>query len=176
MDQTGFLGTGASLTADLTLIAYLLLLVPGMVIGFFFARRKWFEPHHKLTMTTLTLINWGLIAFVMIVSYSRTVAPQLPAGLSQLDLLLPTIHLITGLSAQCLASYLVIRMWFENSLPDALKVSNIKRYMRLTLALWLITVVLGVTTYVVWYVAAPDAGITPAEVQAPVETPEVNSP
>ena len=42
--QPGLLGTGASLLADLTLLAYLLLIVPGMLAGFVFARRKHFEP------------------------------------------------------------------------------------------------------------------------------------
>lgn len=174
MDQNGFLGTSASLTSDLTLLAYIFLLVPGMLIGFFFARRKWFEPHHKLTMTTITLLNWLLIAFVMIVSYSRSVAPQMPQGLSFPENLLPTIHLITGLTAQIIATYLVIRMWFENSLPESLKVSNIKRYMRLTLALWMITAALGITTYFVWY-STPVDPVTPA-VETPVVTPEASEP
>lgn len=153
--QPGFLGTEASLLADLTLIAYVLLLAPAMLVGFFFARRQWFEPHHKMTMTTITLVNWVLIIALMIGSYAAGVLPRLGENVSNPRYLLPTLHLITGTLAQLTATYLVIRMWFENQLPDWFKVQNIKRPMRFTLATWLVTVLLGVSIYVTWYVGQP---------------------
>ena len=61
----GLLDTGAPLMADLTVLAYVLLLVPGMVVGFVFARQKRFVPYHQVTMTAILLLNWGLIAFIM---------------------------------------------------------------------------------------------------------------
>ncbi|MDX2161638.1 MAG: hypothetical protein SF162_09960 [bacterium] len=174
--QPGILNTGASLMADLTLLAYILLIVPGMLVGFVFARRKMFEPYHKLTMTTITLINWVLIALVMAVSYAQYVAPQVPAGLNRAFYLLPTLHLVTGAAAQLLGTYLVIRMWFEKQLPAALKVVNIKRYMRLTLALWLITALLGGMLYAAWYLmpdSAQGQAVPPAATEeAPVSTDE----
>jgi uncharacterized membrane protein YozB (DUF420 family) len=165
LDQPGFLGTGASLASDLSLLAYIVLIVPAMLVGFFFARRKMFEPHHKLTMTTITLVNWVIIFFLMAVRYSQAVqfAPGDPT------LIIPTIHLAFGATAQLLATYLVIRMWFEKQLPAWLKVRRIKRYMRTTLALWLITAALGIGTYVSWYVVSAGAGGT----GEPVATPEV---
>lgn len=171
--QPGFLGTGASLMADFTLLAYIFLLVPGMIVGFVFARRKMFEPYHKLTMTTIMLVNWALILFLMVVSYSRAVAPEVPQGLNQAFYLLPTIHLITGGIAQIVATYLVIRMWFENVLPDWFKVKNIKRPMRFTLAMWLITAALGIGIYFTWYAADP---ATAQDAPPPVATAEINSP
>jgi uncharacterized membrane protein YozB (DUF420 family) len=153
--QPGFLGTNASMLADLTLLAYVLLLAPAMLVGFYFARRKWFEPYHKMTMTTITLVNWVLIFALMIGSYSAGVLPRLGENVSNPRYLLPTLHLITGALAQFTATYLVIRMWFENQLPDWFKVENIKRPMRFTLAAWLVTVLLGVGIYVTWYVGQP---------------------
>jgi uncharacterized membrane protein YozB (DUF420 family) len=180
LDQPGILGTGASLASDLSLLAYVLLIVPVMLIGFFFARRKMFEPHHKMVMTTITLVNWFIIFFLMAVRYSQA-ARSAPADAS---LILPTIHLAFGGTAQLLATYLVIRMWFEKQLPAWFKVRRIKRYMRTTLALWLITAALGMATYFAWYVAgASDGSAEPVATQevtpelsgedSPLETPAV---
>jgi uncharacterized membrane protein YozB (DUF420 family) len=169
-NQTGFLGTGAPLLSDLNLLAYILILVPLMLVGFYFARRKMFEPYHKFTMTTITLVNWGLILFIMAVRYGSTVAQEMPGGITKIADLLPTIHLITGGLAQIVATYLVIRMWFEDVLPEWMKVKRIKRYMRFTLAMWITTAVLGIVTYFIWYVIpeSPLTGVNP-----PAATPEV---
>ncbi len=148
---TGFLGTGASFAADVALLAYIFLIVPGMIAGFIFARRQKFVPHHKLTMTAITLFNWVIILYLMAVSYSRSVAPNIPQGLNQPFFLSPTIHLLFGLTAQILGTILVLRMWLENVLPPRLRFEPIKPWMRLTLGLWLTTAALGVLTYLIWY-------------------------
>lgn len=172
--EPGFLNTSASLLADLTLLAYVLLLVPAMLVGFIFAWRKKFVPHHKFAMTGITIFNWLLIIFIMAVSYSDSVAPSVPEQLREDFILFPTLHLITGGTAQLIATYLVIRMWFEKSLPDWFKVKNIKLFMRTTLTLWLVTAVLGVIIYFTWYSAdTAEAGDTPEPIateEAPAET------
>jgi hypothetical protein len=73
--------------------------------------------------------------------------------------------------AQWLGTYLVIRMWFEKQLPSWFKVRRIKRLMRTTLVLWLITAALGITIYVTWYVTGSAAG----DGGEPVATPEVTA-
>jgi uncharacterized membrane protein YozB (DUF420 family) len=178
----GLFNPNATPLADLTLVAYVLLLLPAMLLGFYFARRRKFSPNHKLTMTFVTLMNWLIILFVMAVSYGANVRPALPEGLAQPVYLIPTIHLGVGLLAQVLATYLLFRMWFEDELPGWLKVRRIKPFMRLTLVLWFTTVVLGAVLYFLWYpptaaAATPEA--TPAgtpDVAAPVQTPELASP
>ncbi len=130
--------------SDLILLAYVILIVPAMLVGFFFARRKMFEPYHKFTMTTITIVNWILILVVMLPTYL-----SLPRDPSQPHFLVPTIHLIPGAIAQILATYLVIRMWFEKQLPNWFKVQNIKLFMRTTLTLWIITALLGVLNWAV---------------------------
>jgi uncharacterized membrane protein YozB (DUF420 family) len=171
MDQPGFLGTGASLSSDLTLLIYILLLVPLMLVGFVFARRRMFIPHHKMVMTVITLMNWVLIILVMLLSYREGVAPYLPENISDARVLLPTIHLVTGGAAQLLATYLVFRMWFENVLPQWVMVKNIKVYMRATLTLWIITAALGALIYVIWYVPPAGAAANPGST-SPIVTPE----
>jgi uncharacterized membrane protein YozB (DUF420 family) len=130
-------------------VAYILLLVPGMLIGFVFARRQMFAPHHKGFMTAVTLLNWAIILYLMAVSYSAAVEFSKTGGTS--NIVLPTIHLITGLAAQIIATVSLIRMWFERNLPKSLRYEPIKPQMRLTLALWLVTAVLGVSIYIMWY-------------------------
>jgi plastocyanin len=120
-----------------------------MLVGFVFARRKMFEPYHKFTMTAITLVNWVLIFLLMLVTYRRDVLPEVPQNLGLPGVLIPTLHLIPGAIAQIIATYLVIRMWFENQLPEWFKVKNIKIYMRTTLVLWLLTALLGVLTWAV---------------------------
>jgi len=180
----GILGTAATKTSDLVLLAYVFILLPGMVVGFLFARRKMFVPYHKLTMTGVTLINWVLIIYVMLVSYSYNVAPDLPGNLAQLYALIATIHLVTGAMAQLLATYLVLMMWtertrFEGLMPAMVRLRRIKGPMRLTLGLWVTTVILGVGLYFTWYVgveAQPSALVPPGatEQAEPGVTPEVS--
>ena len=174
--QPGFLGTNASLMADLTLIAYVLLIAPGMIVGFVFARRKMFVPHHRAVMTTIVLVNWLLIGFLMLSSYTRYVAPGVPSRLGEPGFLVPSVHLIFGLAAQVMGTILLIRMWFEYRLPARLRFEPIKRYMRITLALWLITVILGAGTYVAWYGVPFSASAAPADEPAPVATEEAPDP
>jgi uncharacterized membrane protein YozB (DUF420 family) len=144
----GFLGTGAARASDISLVAYILLLVPGMLIGFVFARRQSFSQH-KVFMTLVTLVNWAIILYLMAVSYSQ--AREFAASGGTTNLVLPTIHLITGLTAQIIATVSLIRMWFERTLPKSLRYEPIKPQMRLTLGLWLVTAVLGVSIYIMWY-------------------------
>jgi len=186
----GFLGTGASFAADLTLIAYILIITPVMLLGFVFARQKKFIPHHKLAMTFVVILNWILIIFVMAASYAGGVAPGLSENLTEPPILIPTIHLITGGLAQIIATYLIILMWTEKTslafiLPDSLRIKNIKTPMRLTLGLWLVTVVLGIGIYVTWYVGSPGGDAPPPAATeeptdgdseaAPVATEEASS-
>jgi uncharacterized membrane protein YozB (DUF420 family) len=170
--QPGILGTEASLLSDLTLLAYILLIVPGALLGYYFARRKLYEPHHKWLMTAITLVNWVLILFVMLAAYANA-ASQITTEFEPPDLLLPTLHLITGGMAQILATYLVIRMWFGNRLPERFRIERIKAPMRATLALWLATAVLGAAIYLTWYASDSPLG---NEVLEPALTAEADSP
>lgn len=167
--QAGFLGTNASMLADLTLLAYILILLPMMLVGFIYARRKRFDPQHKYVMTAITIFNWLLILFVMASSFSGGVAPGIPDNLSDTAILFPTIHLVTGGLAQIIATYLLMRMWLEGSLPGWLKVRNIKIWMRLTLSLWVITALLGIIIYVTWYTPGTTAA---DDTPAPISTEE----
>src|SRR5579859_4632729 len=158
-------------TSDLVLLAYVILIAPAMLLGFFFARRKMFEPYHKFTMTAITIVNWILILGVMLPTY-LTLLPDVPGNLRQPGYLVPTLHLIPGAIAQILATYLVIRMWFEKQLPEWFKVQNIKLVMRTTLTLWLLTAVLGVLN---WAVLTRGFLSNPAQTPVPISTEQASA-
>lgn len=168
--------------SQITFLLYLVILIPAMLIGFYFARRKMFRPHHKYIMTTVVILNWLLILFHMALSYSALVAPASAGGplgspVGEPHNLIPTIHLVTGGIAQIAATYLVILMWTERTrfagvLPKAIQIRNIKPVMRTTLALWLVTAGLGLVIYLVWYPpsgasAEIEPGVTPAATEEP---------
>jgi uncharacterized membrane protein YozB (DUF420 family) len=182
LQPQGFLGTGASLLADLTLLAYVLLLVPGMIAGLVFARRGKHRPHHRMTMTVITVINWLLIFFLMIVAYRFDVVGNLPEQPGNARYLMPTIHGLLGLPAQLLATYVVYRMLREDTQVAAAKARgeskeqlrkywflNAKPLMRITLVLWLATALLGVFNYLIRYEVLPSFGTSPV---APLVTEE----
>jgi uncharacterized membrane protein YozB (DUF420 family) len=182
LEPPGFLGTGASLLADLTLLAYLLLIIPAMVGGAILARRGLHRPHHKWLMIWVTAINWVLILVLMIVAYNFDVIDNITAQPVNPRYLLPTIHGLLGIPAQLLATYIVYRMLREDAQVARAKARgerNLKQYwylsakpaMRISLALWLLTAAFGIASYVIRYnVVAFAAG----DATAPVATPEVS--
>jgi uncharacterized membrane protein YozB (DUF420 family) len=190
----GFLGTGASLLADLTLLGYIFLLIPAMLIGFSYARRGKHRPNHRNIMMSITVINWILIIFLMIVAYRFDVAENIAASPTNPRYLLPTIHGMLGLIAQLLATYVIYRMLREDYLVSrAMKrgepnqarfwFRQAKPFMRVVLLLWLATALIGIFNYLFRYdvlrlpsatsqIAAPAA----TEAAAPVSTEEVGTP
>lgn len=191
LEPQGFLGTGASLLADLTLLAYLLLLVPGMIAGFVFARRGKHRPQHKYTMISITLLNWVLIVFLMLVAYNFDVVQNIGQQPGNPRYLIPTIHGVLGLVAQLLATYVIYRMLREDSQVaaaqkrgekgDALRrywFLNAKPIMRLTLTLWVVTALLGFFNYLIRYDLLPaftgnPPGRPVVTEEAPAATPDI---
>lgn len=185
LEPAGFLGTGASLLADLTLLGYILLLIPGMLVGLYFARAGKHRPQHKTIMISITVINWALILLLMVVAYGFDIAGRIGQQPGNPRYLLPTLHALLGLPAQILATYIVIRMLREDGQVAAARrrgEKDVSRYwwkgaktiMRLTLALWLATALLGIFTYLVRYNVLPTAAnnAAPVVTEEPVATPE----
>jgi uncharacterized membrane protein YozB (DUF420 family) len=159
--------------SQITLLIYVVVLLPLMLLGFYFARRKMFNQH-KLTMTTIFIANWVLIAWVMSPSYRDAVsAPN--ADFSSIFLLLPTIHMGLGAIAQLVATYLVILMWTERTPLEKLvpfRIKNIKTPMRITLSIWILTVLLGLGIYATWHGFDNFFSPAPAESTEEAPTPE----
>lgn len=133
---------GLRTAADINLVAQLLLLA-GLIAGFFLARARRFDQHGNV-QTAMVLFNLVLIAFIMVPSlYDYVVAGGSTTG-SVARLMI--VHGILGLLVQAVAIYLVLRMRTK-VIPSLLRVGKVKPLMRGTLAAWAALVIIGVGIY-----------------------------
>lgn len=141
----GFLGTSASFSSDLTLI---LTWVFGIVviIGAINARRRRFSGHCPL-MATGALLNWLPVLVVMTPMWLSVVGgePGIPTGGVKLT---PVAHGALGAVTQLLMTYTVTRMYWLENLPPHEPIW----LMRITLVMWLLTLIGGTFVYVALYV------------------------
>lgn len=114
----------------------------GLLVGASFAVRKDFTTHRNI-MTFLVLMNWFSITGRM----TRTIEGYLDAKEPTYTQEVIYLHAALGLMVALFASYLVLRMWFENQLPEWFKVKNIKLWMRITVTSWLFLIALGTYMY-----------------------------
>jgi uncharacterized membrane protein YozB (DUF420 family) len=193
LETPGFLGTGATLLADITLIAYILLILPATIAGYFTARAGHHRPQHKWLMIGVTLANWLLIIFLMWVALVGDVLPNLADNAAQPRYFLPGIHALFGAPTQLLATYIVFQMLredFQVARARRRGEANLEKYwfkgakwtMRLTLFLWTLTALLGIVSYLIRYdIIGPGGTNVPSpvateEVQEPVSTEELQPP
>ena len=145
----GLFGTAASGYADLVL-----LLEIGMGLALFggavLARRKNFRLH-ACCQSTVVLINLGIIALLMIPSFQVHVGPKIPAKLGKAYYSLATAHAAIGGVTEIAALYVLLSAG-TNILPQQFRLTKYKLWMRSVLALWWVVLLLGLATYVRWYV------------------------
>lgn len=145
---------GTRTTADVNLAAQLVLIV-GLWVGFFLARRKRFANHANV-QTAMVLANLVFIAFAMGISFYDYV---IKGGTGDAVARWMIIHGALGTIAELMGIYLIVRMrtkW----LPKRWRIKNIRLAMRTTLGLWTVLVILGVVIYADRYL---DVTITIAE-------------
>ncbi len=143
---TGFLGTRATLVADINLILQVVVLIV-LSAGAFQARRRNFDSH-RLLMTAAVIANAALIIAIMNPSFFRI----LPFGLRSPGARRPTVmwpHVLVGTLAELMGVYIVIRTNVEQSTASSWP--GMMRVMLITLLLWLVALVGGITLYSVWY-------------------------
>lgn len=124
--------------ADVNLIFQALMFI-GLLIGASFAVRKDYTTHRNV-MTFLIIVNW----FSIIGRMTNSADGIADTNTNQT---IATIHIVGGGLTMLFASYLAIRMWFENMLPSWIKIEPIKLWMRLTLLAWLSVLVFGFLIY-----------------------------
>lgn len=111
----------------------------GLLTGASFAVRKDFTTHRNI-MTFLIIVNWFSIVGRMTDAVDGVPDTNVNENLAY-------VHAGLGGAVMLFASYLAIRMWFENQLPNLVKIEPIKFWMRLTLVVWLGVIVLGLLVY-----------------------------
>ena len=146
--SAGFLGTGAPFAADLNL-AVQVGMAGALVAGGVLARRKHYRAHGVM-QTSVLLLNLVMIATVMWPSTRQQVLPAFPNVLDRWYFAAPFLLGLLGIVAEGLGLYIALVAGTE-WLPEWMRFENWKRWMRMELVLWWVTVASGAGTYYVWY-------------------------
>jgi plastocyanin/uncharacterized membrane protein YozB (DUF420 family) len=163
--MNGFLGTGATLFADLNLVVQLAMGF-ALLVGMSLARRRKFRAH-KYCQSAVILLNLLMIFLIMAPSFHKQVQSQVPQGLNDSYYLVPYVHAILGTISEVLGLYIIL-VAGTKYLPRRLRFKRYKPWMRTELALWWVVILIGLGTYYVWYlrpvtkVAPPPAAVQSA--------------
>lgn len=144
----GFLGTQAPLTADVVLLLEIAM-GAGLLAGAWLARARRFRQH-AWCQSIIVLLNLVIIGLTMAPSFRMQVLPRIPARLSRPYFALATAHAALGGIAELAALYILLAAG-TTLLPEKLRISRFKPWMRTVLVLWWLVLFLGFATYARWY-------------------------
>ena len=145
----GFLGTAAPLASDLTLIIEITMGL-ALIVGMLLARKRRYRAH-AWCQSTVVLLNLVPITLTMASSFRRSFAPPLP-GLHNWYYGLAAVHAGLGALTELLGLY-ILTVAGTALVPRHLRFTRYKAWMRTTLAMWWLALLLGLATYFRWYVA-----------------------
>lgn len=147
--SSGFLGTAAPASANLMLVLEVVIAL-GLVLGGLLARRKRYREH-AWCQSSIVLLNAVLIVATMIPCFHSRIQPKIPQKLGRSFYSLATAHAALGSLAEAVGLYVLLAAG-TNLLPEPLKMTNYKAWMRTVLILWWLALLLGVATYIRWYI------------------------
>jgi hypothetical protein len=123
-----------------------------LIVGTFIVRAGHVRLHAYL-QSSIVLVNLPVVLAWMVPSYLRNVLPDLASEFWQPFYLVPTLMLVAGTAAEGLGVY-VLLVAGTNWVPERWRFRRYKLWMRAVLGLWWLVLVLGLTTYYVWYSGA----------------------
>jgi uncharacterized membrane protein YozB (DUF420 family) len=144
-----FLNSAAPRGANLALVLEIGMGI-ALLLGARLARRGRFRQH-AWCQSTIVLLNVAVIAVMMIPSFRVHVFPRLPAKLGKAYYALATAHAALGGVTEIAGLYILLSAG-TSVLPDKLRITKYKAWMRSVLVLWWVVLVLGMATYTRWYV------------------------
>ena len=150
LSMKGFLGTGATFGADLNLVVQFIM-GAALVMGVVFAKRERYKAH-GICQTAVLLLNLIMIALVMWPSFHLQVVPAFPRVFRKRYYTVAVIHGLLGMAAQFLGLYIIL-VAGTNIVPQSLRFTGWKPWMRAELMLWWIVLLGGMATYYAWYIA-----------------------
>jgi uncharacterized membrane protein YozB (DUF420 family) len=145
----GFLGTAAPRYADLVLLLEIAMGL-ALLIGAVLARKGKFRVH-AWCQSAVVLLNLAIVVLLMIPSFYVHVSRNIPAKLGKAYYALPTAHATLGSITEIAGLYILFAAG-TNVVPQRFRMTNYKLWMRSVLALWWLVLLLGLATYVRWYV------------------------
>jgi uncharacterized membrane protein YozB (DUF420 family) len=147
--QAGFLGTTAPWTTDVTLLLELAL-GTGLLAGALLARAGRYRLH-AACQSVIVLLNLTLIVLAMFPPFLCQVLPKLPGRISKPYYALAATHAALGGVAELMGLYILLAAG-TSLLPEKLRITHYKFWMRSVLFIWWIVLFLGIATYARWYV------------------------
>ena len=144
----GFLGTGAPWTSDATLIVEVGMGV-ALLAGAMLARRGQYRAH-AWCQSVVVLLNPVAILFTMVPSFRRSFPPPSAAESLNSYYVLGAAHAALGAFAEVFAAYVLI-VAGTNVVPKRLRFIRYRAWMRTAVVLWWMTLLLGLATYLRWY-------------------------
>lgn len=147
--REGFLGTAAPFYVDLVL---LLELVMGLALlsGAFLARLGKFRAH-AWCQSAVVLLNTVAIGLVMLPSFHSQVWPRIPLRLAKSFYAMAAAHAALGAIVECAALYILLAAG-TTLMPEKIRLTRYKLWMRAVLVSWWTVILLGAATYARWYV------------------------
>lgn len=146
--NNGLLATQAPPAADIVLLLEIAM-GAGLFVGAWLARKKR-HRQHAWCQSAIVSLNLAVIALTMAPSFRMQVLPRIPAKLSKPYFALATAHAALGSITELAALYIVLSAGTP-LLPERLRISRYKLWMRTVLALWWAVLFLGFATYARWY-------------------------
>jgi uncharacterized membrane protein YozB (DUF420 family) len=146
--NNGFLGTAAPLAANLVLLLEIAMGV-GLLIGARLARIGRFRQH-SWCQSIIVLVNVAVVAVMMIPSFHVHVLPRVPAKLGKAYYALATTHGAFGAITELAGVYILLSAG-TSVLPEKLRITKYRVWMRSVLVLWWVVLLLGMATYTRWY-------------------------
>jgi uncharacterized membrane protein YozB (DUF420 family) len=147
--QQTFLETAAPTAANLVLLLEMAM-GGGLLVGAWLARRGRFRLH-AWCQSAIVLLNFVVIAVMMIPSFRVHVFPRIPAKLGKAYYALATAHAALGSVTEIAGLYILLAAG-TSLLPAKFRITKYKRWMRSVLVFWWVALLLGVATYTRWYV------------------------
>ena len=144
-----FLETAAPRAANVVLALEIAMGI-GLLVGARLARKKRFRQH-AWCQSTIVLLNLAVVAVMMIPSFRVHVLPRVPAKLGKAYYALATTHGAFGAVTELTGLYILLSAG-TSVLPEKLRITQYKVWMRSVMVLWWVVLLLGMATYTRWYV------------------------
>jgi len=144
-----FLETAAPPGANVVLLLEIAMGV-GLLVGARLARKGRFRQH-AWCQSIIVLLNLAVVAVMMIPSFRVHVLPRVPAKLGKAYYALATTHGAFGTVTELAGLYILLSAG-TSVLPERLRITKYRVWMRSVLVLWWVVLLLGIATYTRWYV------------------------
>jgi plastocyanin/uncharacterized membrane protein YozB (DUF420 family) len=164
MNGKGFLGTNATLLADISLVLGILVALT-LTVGMIMAVRKRYDVHRWIQTVAVTL-NVVQVLTIMIASFLKSAAPGIPQKLSETYYQVATIHALLGIVTLLFGTFVMLRG--NKLVPRALQFKNYKLFMRSAYTLYMLVTLIGIGVYFTWYINNPQPATAGAGQAQPV--------